>query len=151
MPPIETSVSQPVASASAARYSSLRTLLPPNAMPLLQSSRLAQISTLPPSAAERRGSRWTGDGPNSSDTRGKSARLMGNGRQFEMKTMLAWFDVYTTQCLPQQSSTLRLVGASSLRDWCVQACARVDPRSFTCSRRTLAIQVHGKTDDSRSV
>ena len=32
-PPIDTSVSQPWASASAARYSSLRTLLPPKAMP----------------------------------------------------------------------------------------------------------------------
>ena len=32
-PPIETSVSQPWASASAARYSSLRTLLPPYARP----------------------------------------------------------------------------------------------------------------------
>ena len=50
-PPIDTSVSQPWASASATRYSSLRTLLPPKAMPELQSSRLAQISTSPPSAA----------------------------------------------------------------------------------------------------
>ena len=33
MPPIDTSVSQPWASASATRYSSLRTLLPPKAMP----------------------------------------------------------------------------------------------------------------------
>ena len=70
MPPIDTSVSQPCASASAARYSSLRTLLPPNAMPELQSSRLAQISTLPPSAADRRGSGWIGEGPNSRGTRG---------------------------------------------------------------------------------
>src|SRR5215207_998033 len=51
VPPMETSVSQPRAIASAARYSSLRTLLPPKAMPELQSSRLAQISTSPPSAA----------------------------------------------------------------------------------------------------
>ncbi len=50
----------PGSSASAARYSSLRTLLPPKAMPLLQSSRLAQISTLPPSAALKRGKRVQG-------------------------------------------------------------------------------------------
>ncbi len=73
MPPIETSVSQPVSIASAARYSSLRTLLPPNAMPELQSSRLAQISTWPPSASDSRGSGWIGDGPNSSFSRRKSA------------------------------------------------------------------------------
>jgi hypothetical protein len=41
MPPMVTSVSQPCASASGIRYSSLRVLLPPKARPLLQSSRLA--------------------------------------------------------------------------------------------------------------
>ena len=39
-------MSQPWARASAARYSSLRVLLPPKARPELTSSRLAQISTL---------------------------------------------------------------------------------------------------------
>ena len=70
IPPIDTNVSHPWAIASAARYSSLRTLLPPKAIPLLQSSRLAQISTLPPSAADRRGNGWIGEGPNSRLTRG---------------------------------------------------------------------------------
>ena len=46
-PPIDTRVSQPLASASATRYSSLRVLLPPNASPLLQSSRFAH-SRAPP-------------------------------------------------------------------------------------------------------
>ena len=50
-PPIDTNVSQPWASASGIRYSSLRVLLPPKAMPELQSSRLAQISTAPPRCA----------------------------------------------------------------------------------------------------
>ena len=40
-PPIVTSVSAPDAIASGTMYSSLRTLLPPNARPELQSSRLA--------------------------------------------------------------------------------------------------------------
>ena len=71
MPPIDTSVSQPCASASATRYSSLRTLLPPNAMPELQSSRLAQISTCPPSASESRGSGWIGEGPKSERVTGE--------------------------------------------------------------------------------
>jgi len=52
----------------------LRTLLPPNAMPLSQSSRLAQISTLPPSSALSQGSGCTGDGPNISETRGKTSK-----------------------------------------------------------------------------
>src|SRR4051794_6513695 len=72
-PPIETSVSQPCASASAARYSSLRVLLPPYASPELQSSRFAQSSTPPPRCSLRRSSGCTGDGPKSSGTRGWSA------------------------------------------------------------------------------
>jgi hypothetical protein len=64
-PPIETSVSQPCASASATRYSSLRVLLPPKAMPELQSSRLAQTAA-PPRCSVSRSSRCTGEGPNSS-------------------------------------------------------------------------------------
>ena len=72
----------PVAIASAARYSSLRTLLPPKAMPLLQSSRLAQISTLPPSAAERRGSGWTATGRRSGDGAGNGlGPWLGSGVQ----------------------------------------------------------------------
>ena len=63
-PPIETSVSQPWASASATRYSSLRVLLPPYAMPELQSSRLAQ-SAAPPRWAVSRSSGCTGEGPKS--------------------------------------------------------------------------------------
>src|SRR5690349_7404928 len=54
-PPMDTSVSQRLASASATRYSSLRVLLPPYAMPEWQSSRLAQIAA-PPRWAERRSS-----------------------------------------------------------------------------------------------
>src|SRR5262249_37955754 len=76
-PPIETSVSQPCASASAARYSSFLTLFPPYARPELQSSRFAQISTRPPRCSSSRGSRCTGDGPNSNGTRSKSARATG--------------------------------------------------------------------------
>ena len=53
MLPIETSVSQPCATASAASHSSLRTLLPPNARPEAMSSRLAQTST-----PELRGQAW---------------------------------------------------------------------------------------------
>jgi len=63
-PPIDTSVSAPCASASGIRYSSLRVLLPPNARPLLQSSRFAYSSTLPPRCALRRLSGWMGVGPN---------------------------------------------------------------------------------------
>src|SRR5205823_11977917 len=73
-PPIETSVSQPCARASAARYSSFRTLLPPYASPELQSSRFAQISTSPPRCSLNRSSRCTGDGPNSSGTRAKLSK-----------------------------------------------------------------------------
>ncbi len=73
-PPIETRVSHPCASASATRYSSLRTLLPPNAMPELQSSRFAQISTPLPRCSDSRRSGWTGECPNSSGVRGKSSR-----------------------------------------------------------------------------
>ena len=76
-PPIETSVSQPCASASATRYSSLRVLLPPKASPLLQSSRFAQTAA-PPRCAVSRSSGCTGDGPNSSGWRGKSASAMGS-------------------------------------------------------------------------
>src|ERR687896_496455 len=75
-PPIETSVSQPFASASATRYSSLRVLLPPKAMPELQSSRLAQTAA-PPRRSVSRSSRCTGEGPNSSGYRGKSDRAIG--------------------------------------------------------------------------
>ncbi len=62
-PPIETSVSAPEAIASGMMYSSFLSLLPPSASPELQSSRLAQISTLPPSAALSRGSGSIGVGP----------------------------------------------------------------------------------------
>jgi hypothetical protein len=44
-------------------YSSLRNLLPPNARPELQSSRLAKISTSPPRCAVRRDNRSMGVGP----------------------------------------------------------------------------------------
>ena len=50
-PPMVTRVSAFEAMASGTMYSSLRILLPPNASPELQSSRLAQISTSPPSAS----------------------------------------------------------------------------------------------------
>ncbi len=63
-PPIDTSVSAPCAIASGIRYSSLRVLLPPNASPLLQSSRFAYSSTLPPRWALSRRSGWIGVGPN---------------------------------------------------------------------------------------
>ena len=72
-PPIETSVSQPCASASATRYSSLRVLLPPKARPLLQSSRLAHTRA-PPRCAVSRSSRWIGDGPKSSGYAGERRR-----------------------------------------------------------------------------
>src|SRR5687767_14294838 len=78
-PPIETSVSQPWASASATRYSSLRVLLPPYARPLLQSSRLAQISA-PPRWAVRRSSRCTGEGPKSSGWRSNASRFIARRR-----------------------------------------------------------------------
>ena len=76
MPPIDTSVSQPWARASATRYSSFRTLFPPKAMPELQSSRLAQISTFPPMASLRRRSGCVGEGPKRRGMRGKSSRLI---------------------------------------------------------------------------
>src|SRR4051794_18649423 len=69
---MDTSVSHPLASASATRYSSLRVLLPPNARPLLQSSRLAQ-SRAPPRCALRRSRRWTGEGPKVSGWRAKAS------------------------------------------------------------------------------
>ena len=69
----DTSVSHPCARASAARYSSLRTLLPPYARPELQSSRFAQMSTAPPRCSLSRSSRWTGDGPKRAG-RDRSAR-----------------------------------------------------------------------------
>ena len=75
-PPIETSVSQPLASASATRYSSLRVLFPPNAMPELQSSRLAH-SCAPPSCRLSRSSRCTGDGPNSNGSRANDSIVIG--------------------------------------------------------------------------
>src|SRR6478672_10411638 len=74
-PPIETSVSQPRASASATRYSSLRVLLPPKARPELQSSRLAQIAA-PPRWCVSLSSRWMGDGPKVSGYRSKSSSMM---------------------------------------------------------------------------
>ena len=70
---METSVSQPVASACAARYSSFRTLLPPYASPELQSSRFAQISTSPPRCSLSLSRRWIGDGPNSNGTRSNAS------------------------------------------------------------------------------
>src|SRR5919206_2147606 len=75
-PPIETSVSQPFARASATRYSSLRVLLPPKAMPEFTSSRLAQTAA-PPRCRVRRSRGCTGDGPNSSGYLGKSDRAIG--------------------------------------------------------------------------
>ena len=74
-PPMDTSVSAPCASASAARYSSLRTLLPPNARPELTSSRLAHTRA-PPRWLVRRSSRWMGDGPKVRGTRGKVSTIM---------------------------------------------------------------------------
>ena len=62
-PPMETSVSAPSASASGTMYSSLRVLFPPNARPLLTSSRFAQIWG-PPRCSLSRGRGWTGLGPN---------------------------------------------------------------------------------------
>ncbi len=64
-PPIETSVSAPLASTSGTMYSSFLVLLPPYASPELQSSRLAQICG-PPRCAVNRSSGCTGLGPNSS-------------------------------------------------------------------------------------
>ncbi len=75
-------MSHPCASASAARYSSLRTLLPPYASPELQSSRFAQISTSPPRCSLSRSSRCTGDGPKRSGTRSK--RSMPMRRSYEV-------------------------------------------------------------------
>jgi hypothetical protein len=54
----------------------LRSLLPPKASGS-RSSRFAQTSTLPPSAAEKRGSRWSGDGPSNSRKRGSAAMPSG--------------------------------------------------------------------------
>ena len=89
-PPIDTSVSQPWSRASATRYSSLRTLLPPKAIPELQSSRLAQISTSPPRASLRRRSGWMGDGPKRSGTRGKSSSaIAGRVRTARLHTSAA--------------------------------------------------------------
>ena len=69
-------MSQPLASASATRYSSLRVLFPPNAMPELQSSRLAH-SCAPPSWRLSRSSRCTGDGPNSNWSRANDSIVIG--------------------------------------------------------------------------
>src|SRR3954449_9369237 len=80
-PPIDTRVSQPWASASATRYSSLRVLLPPKAMPEFTSSRLAHTAA-PPRCSVSRSSRCTGDGPNSSGERGWSDRAIGGLLQF---------------------------------------------------------------------
>jgi hypothetical protein len=55
----------------------LRTLFPPKAMPELQSSRFAQISTPPPRCSDNLRSAWMGDAPNNSGVRGKSSRLTG--------------------------------------------------------------------------
>ena len=54
------------------RNSRLRSLFPPNASGR-RSSRLIQTSIPPPSAAENRGSGWSGDGPSSSGKRGSAA------------------------------------------------------------------------------
>src|SRR5687768_15790050 len=75
-PPMDTSVSAPLASASGTMYSSLRTLLPPYARPLLTSSRLAHTSA-PPRCWVSRASRWTGLGPNVSGWRGNSCSFIG--------------------------------------------------------------------------
>src|SRR5882762_761613 len=83
MPPMDTSVSHPWASASGIRYSSLRVLLPPKAKPLLQSSRLAYRSTLPPRCALRRFKGWIGVGPNVSRQRGKRFRFMAVALRIE--------------------------------------------------------------------
>src|SRR5262249_25673799 len=74
-PPMDTSVSHPCATASATRYSSLRTLLPPKASPLLQSSRFAQIRA-PPRCALSRSKGCTGDGPNRSGYRANESRFI---------------------------------------------------------------------------
>ena len=74
-PPIETRVSAPVASTSGTMYSSLRILLPPNARPLLTSSRLAQIRA-PPRWSDSRSSGCTGLGPNVNRWRGNSGSLI---------------------------------------------------------------------------
>src|ERR1700730_10414213 len=76
MPPMDTSVSHPWAKASGIRYSNLRVLLPPKASPLLQSSRLANRSTLPPRCALRRFNGWIVVGPNVNGWRGKRFRFM---------------------------------------------------------------------------
>src|ERR1022692_1670483 len=100
-PPIETSVSQPCASASATRYSSFLVLLPPKARPLLQSSRLAHTSA-PPSDSVSRSSLCTGDGPKSSGWRANAASFMSLlesrsaaslslGRQIQRRALAAVF------------------------------------------------------------
>ena len=78
-PPMETSVSAPLASTSGTMYSSLRTLLPPKARPLLTSSRLAHTWAPPPFAARWSESRfrwWTGEGPKVSGWRSNCSRFM---------------------------------------------------------------------------
>ena len=77
LPRCSPGVSAPCARASGTRYSSLRVLLPPNARPLLQSSRLAQTRA-PPRCALSRSSGWTGLGPNSRGWRSKRSRDIGD-------------------------------------------------------------------------
>src|SRR6266487_3186598 len=111
-PPIETSVSQPCASASATRYSSFRVLLPPYARPELQSSRFAQISTSPPRCSLSRSSRCTGDGPNSSGTRAKLSkpRCSVTGRVLDVFEGPIRLDP-PTHSSPQRRIELRLAPA----------------------------------------
>ena len=76
---METRVSAPLASTSGTMYSSLRTLLPPKARPLLTSSRLAHTCAPPPFAARWSESRcrwWTGEGPKVSGWRSNCSRFM---------------------------------------------------------------------------
>ena len=83
--PVVTRVSAPSASAAPTRNSRLRSLLPPNASGS-RSSRLIQISARPPSAAENRGSGWSGEGPSNSRKRG----TLGRGQA----DMAGWYRLY---------------------------------------------------------
>jgi hypothetical protein len=53
-------------------------LLPPNAIPELQSSRFAQISMFPPNASEIRGRTWIGEGPKRKSALGIEAKGSGS-------------------------------------------------------------------------
>src|SRR5262249_17112468 len=74
-PPIDTRVSHFCAMASATRYSSLRTLLPPKASPLLQSSRFSQLRA-PPRCELSRSRGCTGDAPNRRGYRANESRFI---------------------------------------------------------------------------